>query len=344
MVNQSLRFTATLYRFAPLLIFYPAVLSFWYTIYENQGGLENVIRYWFMPVTMMFGSFIAGATSEGGGAVAFPVMTLVLKIHPLIARDFSLIIQSVGMTAASLWILRLGIPIEVKALAYGTCGGAVGMALGLFFVQDWFQPKYLKMFFVCVWLAYAWFLRRSASLGRQNSLPERLSFKEALLLFTFALIGGVVSSLTGSGLDIFTFSVLTLYFRVDEKIATPTSVILMAVNALIGTAFQISFSPQYLGGLEGLSALSISLWATCVPVVLIGAPLGSWFIKGKSREFIVAILISSIILQFLGGIFIVPHDLNLILFDLAVVGAGLLLFYLIFKGSQKKLDSERHGA
>ena len=35
-------------------------------------------------------------TSEGGGAVAFPVMTLLLKIKPTIARDFSLMVQSVG--------------------------------------------------------------------------------------------------------------------------------------------------------------------------------------------------------------------------------------------------------
>ena len=35
-------------------------------------------------------------TSEGGGAVAFPVMTLLLKISPTIARDFSLMVQSVG--------------------------------------------------------------------------------------------------------------------------------------------------------------------------------------------------------------------------------------------------------
>ena len=50
---------------------------------------------------MCLGSFIAGATSEGGGAIAYPVMTLgPWKIAPLIARDFSLMIQSVGMIAA----------------------------------------------------------------------------------------------------------------------------------------------------------------------------------------------------------------------------------------------------
>ena len=36
-------------------------------------------------------------TSEGGGAVAFPVMTLALNIKPTVARDFSLMIQSCGI-------------------------------------------------------------------------------------------------------------------------------------------------------------------------------------------------------------------------------------------------------
>ncbi len=49
-----------------------------------------------LSVTMVFGAVIAGATSEGGGAVAFPVMTLALGIQPTIARDFSLMIQSCG--------------------------------------------------------------------------------------------------------------------------------------------------------------------------------------------------------------------------------------------------------
>ena len=52
--------------------------------------------HYLMSLTMIFGSMVAGATSEGGGAVAFPVMTLALKIPPSIARDFSLMTQSCG--------------------------------------------------------------------------------------------------------------------------------------------------------------------------------------------------------------------------------------------------------
>ena len=50
-----------------------------------------------LSITMIFGAAIAGMTSEGGGAVAFPVMTLVLGIEPTVARDFSLMIQSCGL-------------------------------------------------------------------------------------------------------------------------------------------------------------------------------------------------------------------------------------------------------
>ena len=61
---------------------------------------HNLFSYfedrYLLSVTMVFGALIAGATSEGGGAVAFPVMTLALGIKPTIARDFSIMIQSCG--------------------------------------------------------------------------------------------------------------------------------------------------------------------------------------------------------------------------------------------------------
>jgi len=50
-----------------------------------------------MPLTMVVGSIIAGMTSEGGGAVAFPVNSLLLHIETEVARDFSLMVQSCGL-------------------------------------------------------------------------------------------------------------------------------------------------------------------------------------------------------------------------------------------------------
>ncbi len=50
---------------------------------------------------MVFGSFVAGSTAAGGGAVSFPVFTKLLHIPADEARTFGLLIQSVGMTMAS---------------------------------------------------------------------------------------------------------------------------------------------------------------------------------------------------------------------------------------------------
>ncbi len=51
-------------------------------------------------------------TSEGGGAVAFHVMTLGFGISPSIARDFSLMIQSCGMAAAAFTIFFMKVRIS----------------------------------------------------------------------------------------------------------------------------------------------------------------------------------------------------------------------------------------
>lgn len=61
---------------------------------------------------MLFGSMVAGGTSMGGGAVAFPVLTKLLEVPPHEAKVFALAIQSVGMTAATLTIIAMQIKMD----------------------------------------------------------------------------------------------------------------------------------------------------------------------------------------------------------------------------------------
>jgi len=74
---------------------------------------------WYMTLTKVFGSFIAGASSEGGGAIAYPVMTLGFQISPEVARNFSLAIQSIGMTAATLWVHPFRV-LDPERVVFGT--------------------------------------------------------------------------------------------------------------------------------------------------------------------------------------------------------------------------------
>ena len=61
---------------------------------------------------------------------------------------------------------------------------------------------------------------------------------KAAVLFATGFLGGIFSSISGSGIDICSFAVLTLLFRVSEKTATPTSVILMAINTWVGFLYR----------------------------------------------------------------------------------------------------------
>ena len=286
-----------------------------------------------MSITMAFGSFIAGATSEGGGAVAFPVMTLLFDIKPAVARDFSLMIQAVGMTAAGITILYTRIPVERHALIWGSLGGAIGIILGLEFVAGRISPPYAKMLFMSTWLSFAVGLflinryhEREVHVDIANFLP-----RHAVLLFGAGTLGGVITSITGSGLDITIFALLVLRLRINEKIATPTSVVLMGINAAVGFLWK--------GGVRSdMAADAWNYWWVCVPIVVVGAPFGAWFIKKRSRLFVSGLLYTSIAIQFIAALVIIPMNPRLVGFSLAVFLSGSLLFRWMANRGVRRLE------
>lgn len=310
------------------------VWAFWLTgmVVGSRFGLFE--DNWFMSATMVLGSFIAGATSEGGGAVAFPVMTLFFEIPPAVARDFSLMIQAVGMTAAATTIFWMGVRVERNALIWSTLGGAFGIALGLNYVAPHMQPAFAKMTFLAVWLAFAFALFWINRYSDREVRPciERFGARHGAMLFGTGIAGGVITSITGSGLDIITFSLLTLRFRVDEKVATPTSVILMAANAAVGFAFKATVME---GGME---PRAWDFWWVCVPIVVVGAPFGARFIKNRSRHFVAGILYVSIAIQFIAGLAIIPQNPKLVGYWVSVLVLSLLFFRWMSQGGLKRLN------
>ena len=129
-----------------------------------------------------------------------------------------------------------------------------------------------------------------------------------------------MSGITGSGLDIFSFAVLVLAFRISEKVATPTSVILMGMNALFGFLWKEGVG-------AGMAPAAWSFWYVCIPIVVLGAPLGAWFIKNRSRYFVAGFLYLSIVVQYIAAVVIIPMHAHLVLFSAIVVGVGTLVFF-----------------
>lgn len=291
-----------------------------YMLWSSQFYL--FIENWFVSVIMVFGSFVAGASSEGGGAIAFPALTLLYDIHPFIARNFSLAIQSVGMTAAAFVIYKLKIPIEKKVILFVSLGGAIGIILSTVLIAPIIPSKPTKLFFVSLWLAFGlalYFLNRNKERKAYNNISN-FKTKDKYKLGLVGILGGIFSGIFGNGIDIFTFSFLILYYKINERVATPTSVILMAINSIIG--FLLHFFI-----LRDFQEIAFNYWLVAIPVVVVFAPLGAIFISGKSREFIVKLLCMIIIIQFIGAFIILRPDLSLILLSLTVFGSGSLFFW-----------------
>lgn len=321
----------------PILLFLAVCLLviFGWTFYMSWTANWGLFREnWFMTVVMIFGSLVAGGSSEGGGAIAYPVMTLIFNIEPDVARNFSFAVQSFGMTSAALWIFLSRIQIEKNYLLLAGFGGLTGIIAGSWLIAPFVVPSYAKMMFVSFWLSFGlalWAVNFSKNRKKRDQLPVLTNIQKTELVLV-GLAGGVFSSIFGNGLDICTFSYVVLKYGLSEKIATPTSVILMSSNAVAGYFIQGAV-------LQNMQPEAIGYLLVCIPVVIFGAPLGAYTINRFGRRSIVSVLIAIIILQFFTAIFVIRPDLTLSLFSAGVFVFGVIFFFLLTRSNRTLRDT-----
>lgn len=289
---------------------------------KNDENSKGTPRY-YMTFVMIFGSLVAGATSEGGGAIAFPFMTLVFSVKPTIARDFSLVIQSVGMTSALFTIFFMKVRlVQLHVIVLASISSVFGISLGLEVLADLIPPIYIKMWFAVVFGSFA------IALFLVNRHHDRQVFEQiadwndskkyfftipginynfnwrSIVIIVGGFVGGILTALTGSGMDICLFSVLTLLFRVSEKTATPTSVVLMGINTVIGFLYRLIFQ-------NGLEHEAYRFLAVCAPVVVVGAPFGSYLSSNLSRIVLAWFIYILDAVQFIGALVVLkPWNKN----------------------------------
>lgn len=290
------------------------VWGYWYS-YTYPNSVQIISENWPITVTMIFGSFIAGATSEGGGAIAFPVFTKLLHISPLDAKIFSLAIQSVGMMAATLTIMVMRVAVEWRIILWASLGGIVGVMLGAIFISPLLAASLLKMLFTAMIssLALTLYIINWQPRSYNNKIPF-FGWQEKLMLIFAGFIGGCLTGLVGNGIDIICFSVMVLLFRLPEKVSTATSVVLMAFNSLTGFVLHL----YVLGGFTSKVEM---YWLAAIPVVIVGAPLGAYFCTRINNQMIASMLIILIALELASSLYLIPLSNQ-------VVAVSLLVFVL----------------
>jgi uncharacterized membrane protein YfcA len=272
----------------------------WLTLLGTKDAFSHLLNHWQIALTMLFGSMIAGGTSMGGGAVAFPVFTKLLHIPPHDAKIFSLAIQSVGMTAASLTIYLTKIPVEWRVIRWASLGGVFGIFFGLKCFAPLLPPDILKMSFTVMLTSFSVTL---FILNQNNKHKKKTIYiwdkSEKLSCLFAGIIGGIMSGLVGNGIDIVVFSVMVLVWHLSEKIATPTSVILMAINAIVGLFCQVNIFHDFPINVQ-------HYWFAAIPIVVVGAPLGTVLCSKLHRSTIANLLIILILIEMITSLLIIP--------------------------------------
>jgi uncharacterized protein len=307
----------------PIVLF---VWTNWLIFLGPNNAFSYIIDYFQISLTMIFGSMIAGGTSIGGGAIAFPVFTKILHIPPHDAKVFSLAIQGIGMTAASLTILLTQIKIEWRIILWGSLGGGIGIYLGTVFFAPLLPPQFIKMSFTAMATSFAivLFIQHKKKKPYHLSLPI-WTIRERAILLIAGFLGGIMSGLVGNGIDIFLFAIMVLLFRMNEKVATFTSVILMAINALLGFAIHVFL-------LQDFSETVRSYWLAAIPIVVVGAPIGAMICSFLSQKRIVKILVSLIFIELITSLLLIPLEWMITSTFLIIL---IVFFYLSYWLSQK---------
>ena len=303
------------------LIFLSIIMFGWFWYMFQNDSFEIYSRQWATVLTMIFGSFIAGASPEGSAAVAYPIFTLILKIAPPVARNFAFAIQSIGMTSASLLIIGMRLKVDWNYIIFVTIGGIFGLFLGTYYVVPYISPVQAKLFFVSLYLSFG------IALWSQNRRPQREVFdrienfknSDKGRLIIFGLVGGIISSIFGTGINIFTFCLMTIYYRVSEKVATPSSVIIMTIETILGlfihTQLINDFQPE-----------AFEIWLACVPFVAVFAPLGAFVISKMPRKGIATLLYCILIIQFFGAMLVIKPSIIQFSLCMVVLATGIGLF------------------
>lgn len=252
-------------------------MTVWLSLFVTYNDVQFLLDNWFYPAIMVVGAFVAGVTPEGGGVVAFPVLNIFIGIDRILARDFSLMIQSIGMTSASIFILtHSSNNIKTyKPMLWLIPVAFVGFVLGMLTLQS--IPVYIiQALFLSLIAAFAVIYYLSDHRGAKDSL-DVISRSDYLVTGLILLIGGMCASLFGTGADIILYTLLVTRFGMKEKVATHMSIMMMAAISILGFAYRHFIDGELVQG-------QVQTWLCAYPVVLFMAPLGAFVLKHLNKE------------------------------------------------------------
>ena len=193
------------------------------------------------------------------------------------------------------------VPVERRVLRLGIPAGVAGALLATTVLAPLLSLPQIRTYFTVLLTSLALALlvmQRRGGHARNAFIPVAGKLESGVVVAA-GFAGGVVSGLVGVGENTVMFIVLVLLFRVSEKVATPTTVILMTAVSLAAFASHVFLVRDFTGPV-------VDYWLAAAPIVVVGAPVGAVICARLTRTTIRRILLALIAVEFLSTLVLVP--------------------------------------
>lgn len=305
----------------------------WLAIVFLGGHVGTVRDHWPIAVAMAIGSYFAGSTPMGGGTIGFPVLVLILGESAALGRDFSLAVQSIGMTSAAIFILASRRPLERTLLLWTLVGVTVATPLAAAFVAGRVGDVWIKMIFAVIWCSFGilHFVKMREIVAAHGVTRTTTSFDREIGL-AVGVVGGMLAAIVGVGVDMVLYAVLVLLYRADLKAAIPTSVVAMAYASVVGTLSHAALGtmdPQVFGH-----------WIAAAPIVAIGAPFGALAVHYLPRTPTLVVVSGLCVLQYVWMLARTKPTGSALAFAIVGVVVFNVLFHLLYARGKKLHDAK----
>lgn len=306
----------------PWIVWVALFLSIWTTLITTQNWWGRVSEHWAIAIAMAIGSYVAGSTPMGGGTVGFPVLVLLFDQPAEFGRQFSFLIQAIGMTSAAIYLLCTRRSMAYRVLVWAGISSAISLALTHYLLYPIVAGTVVKLTFACIWGGFGLVtLVKLKELLMHHHEPTLSARSDAVLGISAGIIGGIASGMTGVGIDMVIYTALVLIYRADLRPAIATSVVLMAWNSIVGTALCLidgSVQPEV-----------FSNWLAASPIVLFGAPIGAFMVARIPRGPTLVFVSILCVLQLIWTISRIGPTTKLLLIVTAAVAGMNIVFHLM---------------
>ena len=331
-------------------VFFISLVSFttWlYIMTSNNLWLDvfNVTEnYYIMSIAMIFGSLVAGCTPLGGGAVAFPVAVLLLDIGGKDGRDFTLLIQSVGMSCASAMIILSSKPMDIDLLVIFTVVGLIGMLIAFSItIQSFYIVLIFQLVIINFCLLYIYINVINTCRQFEHVPPSRNNDTKKVFAFLatipFAFAGGFFVGVCGSGIDLTMYIYGILIWKhvkpsehyYDHKL-TSTSIVAMSILSVVGSVIQVSS--------DTVQYRVYMCWAAASGIVCWGAPFGAFILVPKMKYVVRTVFMVTCIVQFIGFVILKFQENAIAWFGLAsslVLNVLCIFLHMLYLHRSKRL-------